>query len=107
MIIFTTLRYFPDTLQILIEIMEKLDRHVFEAITQLRSNKKQSNESIVILIVILTSEKLEEPNIDKKQLTEGLKWLVEYKKPENNPRNEVNLYHNISDEPVYRTTPCT
>ena len=88
--------------------MEKLDRHVFEAITQLRSNKKQSNESIVILIVILTYQKnWRNQTFDKKQLTEGLKWLVEYKKPENNPRNEVNLYHNISDEPVYRTTPCT
>ena len=84
--------------------MEKLDRHVFEAITQLRSNKKQSNESIVMTHL---SEELEELNIDKKQLTEELKWLVEYKKSEKKPRNEVNLYHNISDEPTYRTTPCT
>ena len=36
------------------------------------------------------SKKLEKPNIDIKRLTDGLKWLVEYKKVENKPRNGVN-----------------
>ena len=56
----------------LIDIMEKLDNHIFEAITQLTSNKKQPNESATH-----SSEELEELNIDKKRLTEKLKWLVE------------------------------
>ena len=60
--------------------MEKLDSYIFEAITQLRSNKKQSNESTIMTHL---SEKLEELNIEKKRLTERLKWLVEYKKLEN------------------------
>ena len=60
--------------------MEKLDSYIFEAITQLRSNKKQSDESTIMTHL---SEKLEELNIEKKRLTERLKWLVEYKKLEN------------------------
>ena len=52
--------------------MEKLDNHIFEAITQLTSNKKQPNESATH-----SSEELGELNIDKKRLTEKLKWLVE------------------------------
>ena len=54
--------------------MEKLDNHIFEAITQLRSNKKLLNESAIMNHI---SEELEELNIDKKRLTEKLKWLVE------------------------------
>ena len=75
--------------------MEKLDNHIFEAITQLRSNKKQPNESAIMTHL---SEELEELNIDKKWLTERLKWLVEYIKLENKPRNRVNSYYNISDD---------
>ena len=60
--------------------METLNSYIFEAITQLRSNKKQSNESTIMTHL---SEKLEELNIEKKRLTERLKWLVEYKKLEN------------------------
>ena len=45
----------------------------------------------------LLLEKLEELNIDKKQLTERLKWLVEYKKLEKKPCNGVNSYYYISD----------
>ena len=68
--------------------MEKLGSHIFEAVTQfLRSNKKQPNESTIMIHV---SEELEELNIDKKRLTERLKWIVEYKKLENKPRNGVN-----------------
>ena len=52
--------------------MEKLDNHIFEAITQLRSNKKQPNESAIMTHL---SGELEELNIDKKRLTERLKWL--------------------------------
>ena len=74
--------------------MEKLDSHIFEAITQLRSNKNQPNESTKMTHL---SEVLEELNIDKKRLTERLKWLVEYKKLGNKPRNGVNSYYNISD----------
>ena len=59
---FTTLCYFTDILQGLIDIVEKLDSHIFEAITQLRSNKKQPNESTIMTYL---SEKLEELNIDK------------------------------------------
>ena len=74
--------------------MKKLDSHIFDDITQLRSNKKQPNESP---IMTLLSEKLAELNIGKKQLTERLKRLVEYKKLENKPRKGVNSYYNISD----------
>ena len=45
--------------------MEKLDSHIFDAITQLRSTKKQPNESTILT---LSSEKLEELFIDKKWL---------------------------------------
>ena len=72
--------------------MEKLDNHIFEAVTQLRSNRKQPNESAMTHL----SEELEELNIYKKRLTERLKWLVEYKIMENKPRNGVNSYYNIS-----------
>ena len=64
--------------------MEKLDNHIFEAITQLRSNKKEPNESAIMTHL---SEELEELNIDKKRLTERLKWLVQYKRFENNGVN--------------------
>ena len=57
--------------------MKKLDSHIFDALTQLRSSEKQPNESRIMNIL---SEKLEELNIDKEQLTERLKLLVEYKK---------------------------
>ena len=73
--------------------MEKLDSHVSDAITQLRSNKKQPNES---RILTLLSEKPEELNIDKKWLTKKLKGPVEYKKLENKTHNGVNSYYNIS-----------
>ena len=75
--------------------MEKLDNHISEAITQLRSYKKQPNESAIMSHFL---EELEELNIDKKQLTERLKWLVEYKRLENKPRNGVNSYYSISDD---------
>ena len=57
--------------------MKKLDSHIFDALTQLRSNKKQPTEG---RIMNLLSEKLEELNIYNEQLTERLKRLVEYKK---------------------------
>ena len=56
----------------LIDIMEKLDNHIFKAITQLRSTKKQPNESAIMTHL---SEELEELNIDKKRLTERLKYI--------------------------------
>ena len=68
----------------LIDKMEKLDSNICEAITQLRSNKKQPNEGTIMTHI---SEKIEELNIDKKRLIERLNWLVEYKKPENKPRS--------------------
>ena len=43
--------------------MEKLDNHIFEAVTPLRGSKKQPNESATMTHL---SEKLEELNIDKK-----------------------------------------
>ena len=52
--------------------MEKLDNHIFKAITQLRSTKKQPNESAIMTHL---SEELEELNIDKKWLTERLKYI--------------------------------
>ena len=52
--------------------MEKLYSHIFEAVTQLRRNKKQPNESTIMTHL---SEDLEELNIDKKWLTEGLNGL--------------------------------
>ena len=82
--------------------MEKLDNHVFEAITQLRSNRKQPNQSAIMTHL---SEELEELNIDKKRLEERLKWLVEYKRLENKPRNGVNSYYNISDGSQYTEPP--
>ena len=67
--------------------MKKLDNHIFEAVSQFRSIKKQPNESA---IMIHLSEELEELNIDKKRLTQRLKWLVEYKWLENKSRYGVN-----------------
>ena len=67
--------------------MKKLGNHIFEAVSQFRSNKKQPNESA---IMIHLSEELEELNIDKKRLTQRLKWLVEYKWLENKSRYGVN-----------------
>ena len=49
--------------------MEKLYSHNFEAVIQLRSNKKQSDDSTVMSLL---SEKLEGPNIDK----ENTAWKV-------------------------------
>ena len=99
---FTTLCYFTDILQVLIDIVEKLDSHIFEAITQLRSNKKQPNESTIMTHLL---EELEGLSIDKKRLNERLKWLVEYKRLENKPRNGVNSYYNISDGSQYTEPP--
>ena len=42
--------------------MEKLDSHIFNAITKLSKNKIQPNESAVVTII---SENLDGPNIDK------------------------------------------
>ena len=81
--------------------MEKSDKHIFEAITQLRSNKKQPNESTIMTRL---SKELKELNVDKKRLTDRLKWLVQYKKLENKPRNGVNSYYNINDD-IQRTEP--
>ena len=50
--------------------MEKLDSHIFDAITQLRRNKKQPNESTILT---LSLEKLEELFIDKKWLKKKIK----------------------------------
>ena len=50
--------------------MEKLDSHIFDAITQLRRNKKQPNESTILTLPL---EKLEELFIDKKWLTKKIK----------------------------------
>ena len=50
--------------------MEKLDSHIFEVMTQLKSNKKQPNKSTIMTHL---SERLEELNIDKKRLTERFK----------------------------------
>ena len=57
--------------------MKKLDSHIFDALTQLRSSKKQPTEGRIMNFL---SEKLEELNIYNEQLIERLKWLVEYKK---------------------------
>ena len=46
----------------LVDIMEKLDSHVFNAITQLTNNKIQPNESEIVTIL---SENLDGLNIDK------------------------------------------
>ena len=81
--------------------MEKLNSHISETIPQLRSNKKQSNESAIMAHL---SEELEKLNIDKKRPTERFKWLVEYKKLDNKPRNGVNSYFNSSDD-SQRTEP--
>ena len=53
--------------------MEKLDSHNFEAVTQLKSNKKQSDDSTIMPFLSAIREGL---NIDKEQLTERLKQLV-------------------------------
>ena len=66
-----------------------------------KNNKKQPNESAIMPHL---SEELEEVNIDKKRLTERLKWFVKYKRPENKPRNGVNSYYNISND-SQRTEP--
>ena len=55
--------------------MEKLGRHIFGAITQLRSSKKQPNESLIITHL---SEKLEQLNSDKTRQTRRSKRLAKY-----------------------------
>ena len=81
--------------------MGKSDKHISEAITQLTSNKKQPTESTIMTHL---SKELKELNVDKKRLTDRLKWLVQYKKLENRPRDGVNSYYNISDD-IQRTEP--
>ena len=51
-------------------MLEKLDSHISEAINQLTSSKKQSNENAVLNLLL---EKLEAIAINKEQLTERLK----------------------------------
>ena len=84
--------------------MEKLNSHISETIPQLRSNKKQSNESAIMAHL---SEELEKLNIDKKRPTERFKWLVEYKKLDNKPRNGVThtliqaMTANVQNHPLH------
>ena len=59
----------------LIDLMEKLGRHIFGAITQFRSSKKQPNESLIITHL---SEKLEQLNSDKTRQTRRSKRLAKY-----------------------------
>lgn len=58
-------------MKILIDIIGKLDSHVFHAIDHSKSNKKQSNESIIFTPF---SEKLDVLNIDKERITESSNW---------------------------------
>ena len=53
---------------------EELDSCISEAINQLRSSKKQLNENAIFNLLL---EKLDAIAIDKEQLTERLKYLVE------------------------------
>ena len=57
--------------------MEKLDSHIFEAITQLRNNKKQPNENTTMTHL---SEELEELNIDKKAANRKIKMACRIQK---------------------------
>ena len=79
--------------------MEKLDNHIFEAITQLRSNKKESNESAIMTHL---SEELEELNIDKKWLTERLKYIkyMQTKEISEQVKKEIEL--NVQRNPQMR-----
>ena len=83
----------------LIDIMEKLDNHIFKAITQLRSTKKQPNESAIMTHL---SEELEELNIDKKWLTERLKYIkyMQTKEISEQVKKEIEL--NVQRNPQMR-----
>ena len=70
----------------------------------MRSDKKRPNESTIMTHL---PQELEELNIDKKRLTERLKWLLEYKRLENKPRNGVNSYYTISDDSQRTEPPLT
>ena len=79
--------------------MEKLDNHIFKAITQLRSTKKQPNESAIMTHL---SEELEELNIDKKWLTERLKYIkyMQTKEISEQVKKEIEL--NVQRNPQMR-----
>ena len=83
----------------LIDRMEKLDNHIFKAITQLRSTKKQPNESAIMTHL---SEELEELNIDKKWLTERLKYIkyMQTKEISEQVKKEIEL--NVQRNPQMR-----
>ena len=56
--------------------MKKLDSNIFETINQLLSSKNQPNKNTIFNLLL---EKLEAIAINKEQLTERLKYLVEIK----------------------------
>ena len=56
--------------------MKKLDSNIFETINQLLSSKNQPNKNTIFNLLL---EKLEATAINKEQLTERLKYLVEIK----------------------------
>ena len=56
--------------------MKKLDSNIFEAINQLLSSKNQPNKNTIFNLLL---EKLVAIAINKEQLTERLKYLVEIK----------------------------
>ena len=90
--------------------MEELESYISEAIIQLRSSKKQSNENATYNLL---SEKLEAIAINKEQLTKRLNYLVEIKVLQNKSRNGGNSFYIINNKsespesPFIQTFPGT
>ena len=76
-------------------VMDELDSYISEAINQLRSSKMQPNGNAIFNLLL---EKLEPVAINKEQLTERLKYLVEIKVLQTKPRNGVNSFYITNNE---------
>ena len=75
--------------------MKDLNGYILEAINQLRSSKKQTNENTIFNLLL---EKLEAIAINKEQLTERLNYLLKIKVLQNKPRNGVNSFYTMNNE---------
>ena len=73
--------------------MEQLDSSIFEAITKLRNNKKQPNESNIYTLILKDSKSLV-----KKDLEERLITLTKENKLLNKPCGGKNSYFTIEEE---------
>ena len=72
--------------------MEQLGNLIYDAISKLRSNKKQPNENTIYSLISSNSKSL-----SKEQLEEPLNCFVNEEKLENKPHNALNSYYIETD----------